>query len=62
MVFTKSGRYRRVIEISISATALLLILFGVAPLLRRKGRAVVDNCVIWVSRDTEMEGRSFASA
>lgn len=35
----------------IVATALLLIV-GVALLLRRKGRTVVDNCVIWVSQDT----------
>jgi hypothetical protein len=35
----------------ISAAALLSII-AVAILLRRKGRTVVDNCVIWVSQDT----------
>jgi hypothetical protein len=40
-----------VTAIYISGTALLLIV-GVALLLRRKGRTVVDNCVIWVSQDT----------
>src|SRR5262249_42954508 len=41
----------RVIALYVTATAILFVFAGLL-LLRRKGRAVVDGCAIWVSHDT----------